>query len=203
MNSGPIGFLTWTARMRVDLTHRVCIERPTHRVVDRIELLGLARAPQALWSGPDRGSSARPERARSCRSARCANTIERSHGSQVLAEARLAEFRIDLAQVIALEACVLVASFRTTDRGRARRRPASRCRCAAQYGQHVASRCRARTGCRAAAPRGVGATRRNAIHLSTVKLLTPIARILPCSSRASSAAAVSSIGTRGSGQCTW
>jgi hypothetical protein len=34
--------------------------------------------------------------------------IQRTHGSHVLAEARLAEFRIGLAQVIALEACVLV-----------------------------------------------------------------------------------------------
>src|SRR5215472_13233767 len=102
MNSGPTGSLIVAA---IDLRLGGRIEVPAAHLINRIQLTGMACAPQrrgdALIEHP-----ANRQMDHSLVEALLGELIEPRHGSEILAEPRPLKFRIAAAKVVALEFAV-------------------------------------------------------------------------------------------------
>src|SRR5712671_1800799 len=103
MNSGPTGSLHLRADDPVDLPHRIEAQCPSHHLLDRIELCGMARAPQ---SGGDARLVERPSQRQMDHAPAeivAREAIELAQGAQVARVARRLEFWIAAAKVTLVE----------------------------------------------------------------------------------------------------
>ena len=105
MNSGPIGSLTVSRRIRSisDLSAR--IEPPARHLIDRLQLAGMARAPKrgrdALIEHPaDRQLN------NMFAEAVLRQLIEPLHGGKILGEPRRLELRVGAAQIVTIECSI-------------------------------------------------------------------------------------------------